>query len=166
MPRSFTEIAGLPRGTDAGAVLLPDLAGLIVLTISPAGCHKVHDRQAALGMPDWASRPKGRNGAVPPAARQALAGTFIAIANRRNSGRRNVVAARAFRLTVHPCHACRRCDAGGIQSGRPGWLIGGELPAETTPAHVAVSGYAEPLPLDDLWPFGRRAGPLCRGELV
>ena len=50
-------------------------------------------------------------------------------------------------VTVRPRYACRRCDAGVIQADTPNWLIEGGLPTEGTLAHVAVSKYADHLPL-------------------
>jgi transposase len=73
-------------------------------------------------------------------------------------------------VTVRPRYACRRCD-GGIMPGRlPHWLIEGGLPTEGTLAHVAVSKYADHLPLyrqsPDLCPWRRRSGSLNPGKLV
>ncbi len=48
---------------------------------------------------------------------------------------------------VRPRYACCRCDAGVIQADTPNWLIEGGLPTEGTLAHVAVSKYADHLPL-------------------
>ncbi len=50
-------------------------------------------------------------------------------------------------VTVRPRYACRRCDAGVCQAETPHWLIEGGLPTEGTLAHVAVSKYADHLPL-------------------
>lgn len=50
-------------------------------------------------------------------------------------------------VTVRPRYACRRCDAGISQAETPHWLIEGGLPTEGTLAHVAVSKYADHLPL-------------------
>lgn len=50
-------------------------------------------------------------------------------------------------VTVRPRYACRRCDAGVIQADTPNWLIEGGMPTEGTLAHVAVSKYADHLPL-------------------
>jgi Transposase and inactivated derivatives len=50
-------------------------------------------------------------------------------------------------VTVRPRYACRRCDAGITQAATPNWLIEGGLPTEGTLAHVAVSKYADHLPL-------------------
>ena len=50
-------------------------------------------------------------------------------------------------VMVRPKYACRRCDAGIIQAETPHWLIEGGLPTEGTLAHVAVSKYADHLPL-------------------
>jgi transposase len=50
-------------------------------------------------------------------------------------------------VTVRPRYACRRCDAGVSQADTPHWLIEGGLPTEGTLAHVAVSKYADHLPL-------------------
>lgn len=50
-------------------------------------------------------------------------------------------------VTVRPRYACRRCDAGVVQADTPNWLIEGGLPTEGTLAHVAVSKYADHLPL-------------------
>ena len=50
-------------------------------------------------------------------------------------------------VTVRPRYACRRCDAGVVQADTPHWLIEGGLPTEGTLAHVAVSKYADHLPL-------------------
>ncbi len=50
-------------------------------------------------------------------------------------------------VTVRPRYACRRCDAGVCQAEAPHWLIEGGLPTEGTLAHVAVSKYADHLPL-------------------
>ena len=50
-------------------------------------------------------------------------------------------------VTVRPKYAWRRCDAGIIQAETPHWLIEGGLPTEGTLAHVAVSKYADHLPL-------------------
>ncbi len=50
-------------------------------------------------------------------------------------------------VTVRPRYACRRCDAGVCQAETPYWLIEGGLPTEGTLAHVAVSKYADHLPL-------------------
>ena len=50
-------------------------------------------------------------------------------------------------VTVRPRYACRRCDAGVLQADTPHWLIEGGLPTEGTLAHVAVSKYADHLPL-------------------
>jgi transposase len=50
-------------------------------------------------------------------------------------------------VTVRPKYACRRCDAGIIQADTPHWLIEGGLPTQGTVAHVAMSKYADHLPL-------------------
>jgi len=50
-------------------------------------------------------------------------------------------------VTIRPKYACRRCDAGIGQAATPHWLIEVGLPAEGTLARVAVSGYADHLPL-------------------
>ena len=50
-------------------------------------------------------------------------------------------------VTVRPRYACRRCNAGVSQADTPHWLIEGGLPTEGTLAHVAVSKYADHLPL-------------------
>lgn len=50
-------------------------------------------------------------------------------------------------VTVRPRYACRRCDEGVSQAAAPNWLIEGGLPTEGTLAHVAVSKYADHLPL-------------------
>ena len=50
-------------------------------------------------------------------------------------------------VTVRPRYACRRCDTGITQAATPNWLIEGGLPTEGTLAHVAVSKYADHLPL-------------------
>ena len=50
-------------------------------------------------------------------------------------------------VTIRPKYACRRCDAGINQAATPHWLIEGGLPTEGTLAHVAVSKYADHLPL-------------------
>ena len=50
-------------------------------------------------------------------------------------------------VTVRPRYACRRCDAGVSQAEAPHWLIEGGLPTEGALAHVAVSKYADHLPL-------------------
>jgi transposase len=50
-------------------------------------------------------------------------------------------------VTIRPKYACRRCDAGISQAATPHWLIEGGLPTEGTLAHVAVSRYADHLPL-------------------
>ena len=50
-------------------------------------------------------------------------------------------------VTVRPGYACRRCDAGVSQANPPHWLIEGGLPTEGTLDHVAVSKYADHLPL-------------------
>jgi len=50
-------------------------------------------------------------------------------------------------VTIRPKYACRRCDAGISQAATPHWLIEGGLPTEGTLAHVAVSKYADHLPL-------------------
>lgn len=62
--------------------------------------------------------------------------------------RRDIIPARfQVIVTVRPRYACRRCDAGVIQAATPHWLIEGGLPTEGTLAHVAVSKYADHLPL-------------------
>jgi transposase len=50
-------------------------------------------------------------------------------------------------VTVRPRYACRRCDAGVLQADTPNWLIEGGLPTEGMLAHVAISKYADHLPL-------------------
>jgi transposase len=50
-------------------------------------------------------------------------------------------------VTVRPRYVCRHCDAGICQAETPHWLIEGGLPTEGTLAHVAVSKYADHLPL-------------------
>ena len=50
-------------------------------------------------------------------------------------------------VTIRPKYACRRCDAGISQAATPHWLIEGGLPTEGTLAHIAVSKYADHLPL-------------------
>ena len=50
-------------------------------------------------------------------------------------------------VTVRPRYACCRCNAGVIQADTPNWLIEGGLPTEGALAHVAVSKYADHLPL-------------------
>ena len=50
-------------------------------------------------------------------------------------------------VTIRPKYACRRCDASISQAATPHWLIEGGLHTEGTLAHVAVSNYADHLPL-------------------
>ena len=50
-------------------------------------------------------------------------------------------------VTVRPRYACTRCDVGILQAPAPSHLIEGGLPTEATMAHVAVSKYADHLPL-------------------
>lgn len=50
-------------------------------------------------------------------------------------------------VNVRPRYACRRCDASITQAPTPNWLIEGGLPTEGTLARVAVSKYADHLPL-------------------
>ena len=50
-------------------------------------------------------------------------------------------------VTIRPKYACRRCAGGISQAATPHWLIEGGLPTEGTLAHVAVSKYADHLPL-------------------
>ena len=65
-----------------------------------------------------------------------------------NAERLDIVPARfQVIVTVRPRYACRRCDAGVLQADTPSWLIEGGLPTEATLAHVAVSRYADHLPL-------------------
>ena len=61
-------------------------------------------------------------------------------------------------VTVRPKYACRRCDAGIMQAETPHWLIEGGLPTEGTLAHVAVSKYADHLPLYRQSQIYRRGG--------
>ena len=61
-------------------------------------------------------------------------------------------------VTVRPKYACRRCDAGVLQAETPHWLIEGGLPTEGTLAHVAVSKYADHLPLYRQCQIYRRGG--------
>ncbi len=50
-------------------------------------------------------------------------------------------------VLVRPKYACRRCDGGVLQAAAPARLIEGGLPTEGTLAHIAVSKYADHLPL-------------------
>jgi transposase len=60
----------------------------------------------------------------------------------------NIVPARfQVIVTLRPCYGCWRCDAGIKQADTPNWLIEGGLPNEGTLALVAVSKYADHLPL-------------------
>jgi transposase len=61
-------------------------------------------------------------------------------------------------VTVRPKYACRRCDAGILQAAAPARLIEGGLPTEGTMAHVAVSKYADHLPLFRQSQIYRRGG--------
>jgi len=72
---------------------------------------------------------------------------LVAIGDDR-SERLDVIPAQ-FRVlvTVRPRYACTRCDVGILQAPAPSHLIEGGLPTEATMAHVAVSKYADHLPL-------------------
>jgi len=61
-------------------------------------------------------------------------------------------------VTVRPKYACRRCEAGILQAPTPPRLIEGGLPTEGTMAHVAVSKYADHLPLYRPSQIYRRGG--------
>lgn len=61
-------------------------------------------------------------------------------------------------VTIRPRYACRRCDAGVRQAEAPARLIEGGLPTEGTLAHVAVSKYADHLPLYRQAQIYRRGG--------
>jgi transposase len=50
-------------------------------------------------------------------------------------------------VLVRPNYASRRCDGGVLQAAAPVRLIEGGLPTEGTLAHIAVSKYADHLPL-------------------
>ena len=50
-------------------------------------------------------------------------------------------------VTIRPKYACRRCDGGVLQAAAPARLIEAGLPTEGTLAHIAVSKYADHLPL-------------------
>ena len=50
-------------------------------------------------------------------------------------------------VTRRPKYACRACEEGVVQAPAPARLIEGGLPTEATVAHVAVSKYADHLPL-------------------
>ncbi len=73
-------------------------------------------------------------------------------------------------VTVRPRYACRRCDAGVVQADTPNSLIQGGLPTEGTLAHVAVSKYADHLPLYrqcQIYARGwRESGPVNLGKLM
>ena len=61
--------------------------------------------------------------------------------------RLDIIPARSQVIVTVPRYACRRCDAGITQAATLNWLIEGGLPTEGTLAHVAVSKYADHLPL-------------------
>ncbi len=70
-------------------------------------------------------------------------------------------------VTVRPRYACRRCDAGVCQAETPHWLIEGGLPSEGTLAHVAISKYADHLPLyRQCQIYGRGGADLDRSTLA
>lgn len=76
-----------------------------------------------------------------------------------NAERLDVIPARfQVVVTVRPKYACRRCDAGILQAAAPARLIEGGLPTEGTMAHVAVSKYADHLPLFRQSQIYRRGG--------
>lgn len=76
-----------------------------------------------------------------------------------NAERLDVIPARfQVVVTVRPKYACRRCDAGIVQAAAPARLIEGGLPTEGTMAHVAVSKYADHLPLFRQSQIYRRGG--------
>ena len=86
---------------------------------------------------------------IEPAQKVCLCGcTNMVKIGEDRSERLDIIPARfQVIVTVRPRYACRRCDAGVLQADTPHWLIEGGLPTEGTLAHVAVSKYADHLPL-------------------
>ncbi len=84
------------------------------------------------------------------------------------AGRLDIIPARfQVIVMVRPRYACRRCDAGVCQAETPHWLIEGGLPTEGTLTHVAVSKYADHLPLyNQCQIYGRGGVNLDRSTLA
>ena len=103
--------------TEEGADVFPDPAVRTVITTRAAPSHKGAVGQTAMHMPDRDHAPKGeilgfssqRAKRRPTHSSQLPTPLFQA-------GTTSLPPA-PLNTTVHPCHACRRCDAGGIQRG-------------------------------------------------